>query len=190
MLRKIVLSFVAATLCMLAWGQDNVQWKRHSLELSTGYPLYLRSKHYVPVGKPAAEPPSLYPSYKPVWPLNLTLSYSYRFTKLWAVGGRFNTQGWFYREYTEASPEEGKFDFDTGGLIPAMFVRLYWLSGERVALYSSLGAGVNIRSKVQVVPDIILIGIQGSRKTVYLHSELSFGLAGIGLLAGVGVRLF
>lgn len=185
-LALILLTFICFT---HVWCQDNGQrtWKRHSIELSTGFPASIPSHdNYYPLSVGVYQPATADVHYKATFPLNATLTYSYRFNKLWAIGGRFNFCGWFYKA-TSTTTKTESVGFDNRGLYTSVFAKIYWLSRERVAFYSSAGIGINFRD-LRIYPDLVLIGVQGSRKPVYLFSELSCGVAGLGLLVGIGYR--
>lgn len=198
MKKKLLLVCFFSIIGLTGWCQDRFAFEgsRHSIELSTGYPYSIPNEpYYTPRGVEFSHDVQ----YKAVWPTNLTLTYSYRITKLWAVGGRINTHGWFYREFSDSLPKDGKTGYDHQSITPSAFVRIYWLTRKHVAFYSSAGVGYDFGHynyypffgkyiKTSAVPDLILAGMQGNGKRVYGLCELSYGIAGLGLLAGVGVR--
>jgi len=181
-------------MCVCAWGQGESRFfsSRHSIEISNSFPC--SPTMFFPPGN--ADNPMTVEAEKQGLHLQnrftfySTLTYAYHLTKRWELGCRFNGHGYFYTE-EDLAKQTSSLKYDHRGYIVSTFARYNWLAKNAVQCYSSAGIGALVEDgswKVLPWPDLILAGIHFGSKSVYGVAELSAGVAGLGLVAGVGVR--
>lgn len=208
MCKRPLALFIA--LCIIA-GTVQAQtkdWKqaRHSIELTSGFPS-LPGGLFPPgsanhSGTMNAEKQGQ--RLNAIWPANLTLGYSFRFSSHWACAAYMNVQGYVYgrRQYPEnggsydwnAKPVSASVAYENRGVVFGGSVRYLWLEKNNWRGYTNVGLGIFLNNigtaaSPKVYPLIAPAGFHYVFNKWFLIGELSFGFTGTGILIGVGYAL-
>ena len=176
----------------------------HAIEVSVGLPSLFHIMHQpgdMNNGQ-TMDAERLGQRLKTVFPQNASLLYAYRLNEKWEIGGRFTLNGFVFTrsQYPskgegydwKADPERVTTEYESRGIIPSVLARYTWKTTESSQWYSTFGLGWDLGGDSVIgplVPDLIPVGVHIGKKRFYFVGELSLGLAGTGLLFGLGYRM-
>lgn len=182
------------------------QQSHHSVEVTTGFPS-LPGGLFPPgsanhSGTMSAE--KLGQRLNAIWPANLTIGYSYRFSAHWACAAYMNVQGYIYgrRQFPEkgdsydwnAKPMSSSVAYENRGVVFGGTVKYLWLDKNNWRGYTNVGLGlflnnIGTATSPKVYPLFTPAGFHYVFNKWFLIGEISFGFTGTGILFGVGLDL-
>lgn len=205
-MKRLLTTISVLVICAgISFAQD----KKHSLEITTGYPCILTSFEY---------PNHLHAGFEgkdvdSVFPYGINLGYTYSMSKRWELNPMLNLhlisyQIKQYPEIDNAPTDNGKgYDWDAepkvvdkstklSGSINVAF-RYKWLLRDNFCLYSALGVGFSNAitlglGQVEMpcpIPYIAPIGIKFGKGKIYGIAEANVSAATTFGMAGIGIKL-
>ena len=199
-MKRVLFIVLAAAMAQGAFAQETQPGKfsHFSIELSTAHPSPMA--HTInPENPDAATMYGYYRDKETLGQVNLSLRYNLNRRWDFLLVGTFNPEFYVKMSLPDQDPDTGMWSgepyrdgvkmkyYDASVMAVA---RVNYGFFDKCHLYSALGIGVDLGYIVIPASYITPIGIFiGEKHRVYGTAELTYGNAGMGLLAGIGVRL-